>query len=103
MFRYFLINATRLSIFYNSRRKKIKTNVSLTLVCIQRGAILIDDLEIANISSILDFSQNGDLAVSPAEFKLSQNEYLPQLLISLIRFLLDIIDFNNKHIVEVIN
>jgi len=64
---------------------------------------LISDLEISNISTILDFSQNGELAVLPAELKLSLNGYLSELLSSPVRSLLDVIEFNNKHSVQVTN
>jgi len=62
---------------------------------------LIDNLEIANISTILDFMQNGELVALPAEFKISLNAYLSELSLSPVRSLLDVILFNNKHSVEV--
>lgn len=67
------------------------------------GAILIDDLEIENIGTILDFSRNGELAALPAEFKLSLNEYLSELSYSPVRSLLEIIEFDDKHRLEVID
>ncbi|KAH7669032.1 amidase protein [Dioscorea alata] len=63
----------------------------------EKGAILVDDLEIANASTIVDFMNNGEFLVLPAEFKQSLNEYLSELIYSPVRSLTDIIDFNNKH------
>ncbi|KAJ6809880.1 putative amidase [Iris pallida] len=66
----------------------------------QKGATLIDDLEIANMSIILDSRKSGEQAVMLAEFKISLNAYLSELLHSQVRSLQDVIDFNNKHRVE---
>ncbi|XP_020096115.1 putative amidase C869.01 [Ananas comosus] len=63
----------------------------------QRGAILIDNLEIANVSIILDSEQSGESIAMLAEFKLSLNTYLAQLSYSPVRSLEDVIAFNNKH------
>ncbi|OAY75882.1 putative amidase [Ananas comosus] len=55
----------------------------------QRGAILIDNLEIANVSIILDSEQSGESIAMLAEFKLSLNTYLAQLSYSPVRSLED--------------
>lgn len=65
------------------------------------GAILIDNLEIANVSKILDHDQSGEQLVMLAEFKMSLNAYLSELAHSPVRSLLDVINFNNEHGVEV--
>ncbi|PON83435.1 LOW QUALITY PROTEIN: Amidase [Trema orientale] len=62
----------------------------------QRGAILIDNLEIANIDVILNFTLSGEAVASLAEFKLSLNDYLEDLVVSPVRSLADIIAFNIK-------
>ncbi|MQL76401.1 hypothetical protein Taro_008787 [Colocasia esculenta] len=64
------------------------------------GAVLIDNLEIANASIILDVTKSGELSVLLAEFKLHLNAYLLELPTSPVRSLADVIDFNNKHRVE---
>lgn len=61
----------------------------------------MDNLEIANVSTILDPFQCGEEAVLLAEFKLSLNAYLSELEISPVRSLADIIAFNNEHKTEV--
>ncbi|KAL0920454.1 hypothetical protein M5K25_009592 [Dendrobium thyrsiflorum] len=66
----------------------------------QKGAILVDNLEISNVSTILDPFQSGEEAVLLAEFKLSLNAYLSELEISPVRSLADIITFNNEHKTE---
>jgi amidase len=65
------------------------------------GAILVDNLEIPNMNIINDAVQSGERALMLAEFKLSLNSYLSELASSPVRSLSDIIDFNNKHPVEV--
>ncbi|MQL76417.1 hypothetical protein Taro_008786 [Colocasia esculenta] len=64
------------------------------------GAVLIDILEIANASIILDPIKSGEAVALLAEFKLSLNAYLSELPSSPVRSLADVIDFNNKHSVE---
>ncbi|KAJ0966980.1 hypothetical protein J5N97_023897 [Dioscorea zingiberensis] len=66
----------------------------------EKGAILVDDLEIANASTILDYKDNGEELILPTEFKQSLNDYLSELLYSPVRSLADVIDFNNKHKTE---
>ena len=62
----------------------------------QEGAILIDHLEIANINVILNVTLSGEVIVLLAEFKLSLNEYLKDLVVSPVRSLADVIAFNKK-------
>lgn len=62
----------------------------------QGGAILIDHLEITNIDSILDSTSSGEEAAMLAEFKLSLNAYLKELVASPVRSLADVIAFNQK-------
>ncbi|KAJ3678457.1 hypothetical protein LUZ60_002260 [Juncus effusus] len=63
----------------------------------KKGAILIDNLELANASTILDYDQSGEEIALLAEFKLSLNDYLSQLTYSPVKSLADVISFNNKH------
>ncbi|KAJ6813475.1 putative amidase [Iris pallida] len=63
----------------------------------QRGGILIDDLEIANVESIIDPTRSGEFVATAAEFKMSLNAYLSELIESPVRSLLDVILFNDKH------
>ncbi|TKW34723.1 hypothetical protein SEVIR_2G324500v4 [Setaria viridis] len=63
----------------------------------QHGAILIGDLDIAtNFSDLSD----KEMLLMKAEFKLSLNAYLSDLLHSPVRSLSDVIAFNNAHPVE---
>ncbi|GAB4853201.1 hypothetical protein Ancab_017388 [Ancistrocladus abbreviatus] len=62
----------------------------------QRGTVLLDNLEIANISTILDSSSSGELIALLAEFKLSLDSYLKELLVSPVRSLKDVIAFDEK-------
>ncbi|GJN20348.1 hypothetical protein PR202_gb07717 [Eleusine coracana subsp. coracana] len=64
------------------------------------GAFLVDDLEIPSMNVINDAKQSGERALMLAEFKLSLNSYLSELIVSPVRSLSDIIEFNNKHPVE---
>lgn len=45
----------------------------------QRGAVLIDNLEIANIDKILNDTASGEAAALLAELKLALNAYLKDL------------------------
>ena len=67
----------------------------------KHGAILIENIEIPNLSVILDMFINGELIALPAEFKLSLNAYLSDLSKSPVRSLTEIIEFNNEHPIEV--
>ena len=60
----------------------------------QRGATIVDNLEIANIDVILDLTQSGELIALLAEFKISLNDYLKELSTSRVKSLADIIAFN---------
>uniref|UniRef100_A0A2N9IJS5 Amidase domain-containing protein n=1 Tax=Fagus sylvatica TaxID=28930 RepID=A0A2N9IJS5_FAGSY len=67
----------------------------------QRGATIVDNLEIANIDVILDSTQSGELIVLLAEFKISIKDYLKELSNSTVRSLADIIKFNlNNPVLE---
>ncbi|THU44902.1 hypothetical protein C4D60_Mb02t12280 [Musa balbisiana] len=66
----------------------------------QKGAILIDNLEIANLSIILDAAQSGEEVALLAEFKMALNSYLSELSSSPVRSLADVIAFNDKHRIE---
>ncbi|XP_065629798.1 probable amidase At4g34880 [Quercus suber] len=63
----------------------------------QRGAILVDHLEIANIGMILDYKASGEETALLAEFKISLNAYLKELVSSPVRTMADVIAFNNKN------
>ncbi|KAJ4805587.1 Glutamyl-tRNA(Gln) amidotransferase subunit A [Rhynchospora pubera] len=63
----------------------------------KKGAMLIDNLQIVNISVILDYNQSGEELALTAEFKMAINEYLSQLTSSPVRSLADIISFNENH------
>ncbi|KAJ4787248.1 Glutamyl-tRNA(Gln) amidotransferase subunit A [Rhynchospora pubera] len=64
------------------------------------GAVLVDDLEIANISIIRNSNHSGEWALMQAEFKLFLNAYLSDLSVSPVRSLQDVIEFNNNHPIE---
>lgn len=58
------------------------------------GATIVDNLEMANIDVILDPYQSGEVMAMLAEFKLSLNNYLKELVTSPVKSLADIINFN---------
>ncbi|XP_042481008.1 probable amidase At4g34880 [Macadamia integrifolia] len=60
----------------------------------QNGAILVGNLEIANISAILDSNQSGEGIALETEFKIALASYLSGLIVSPIRTLADAISFN---------
>ncbi|KAK4835389.1 hypothetical protein QYF36_009103 [Acer negundo] len=62
----------------------------------QRGAVVVDNLKIANIDDILNSSASGELLTLLAEFKVSLNSYLKGLVASPVRSLAEVIAFNNK-------
>ena len=62
---------------------------------------MIENLDIQNLSVILDSLNNGEQIALAAEFKLSLNSYLSDLSNSPVRSLAQVIDFNNAHPVEV--
>ena len=55
---------------------------------------MVDHLEIANIDVI--YGSSGEGAALEAEFKISLNAYLKELVASPVRTLADVIAFNNK-------
>uniref|UniRef100_A0A2P2JNF9 Amidase domain-containing protein n=1 Tax=Rhizophora mucronata TaxID=61149 RepID=A0A2P2JNF9_RHIMU len=61
----------------------------------QEGAVLMDNLEIANIDVILSHASGENVALL-AEFKPALNSYVKQLVASPVRSLADVIDFNKK-------
>ncbi|KAH7518460.1 probable amidase At4g34880 [Ziziphus jujuba] len=63
----------------------------------QRGATILDNLEIANTDIILDPFQSGEAITLLAEFKVNINEYLKELSKSPVRSLADIIAFNSDN------
>ncbi|KAK7258046.1 hypothetical protein RIF29_32444 [Crotalaria pallida] len=63
----------------------------------ERGATVLDNLEIRNLSIILDPFKSGVALVLQAEFKLSINNYLQELVYSPVRSLAEIIEFNLKY------
>ncbi|KAJ1270220.1 hypothetical protein BS78_06G037300 [Paspalum vaginatum] len=66
----------------------------------QHGAIVIENLDIANLSVSQNITRSGFLAAAPAEFKFYLNNYLSNLSYSPVRSLAEIIAFNNDHPVE---
>ncbi|PKU67371.1 probable amidase At4g34880 [Dendrobium catenatum] len=66
----------------------------------QRGAILVDNLELANVTLMLNQIESGEVTQLLADFKLSLKTYLQNLVSSPVRSLHDIIAFNNNHSVE---
>ncbi|KAL8060229.1 hypothetical protein ABFX02_02G011200 [Erythranthe guttata] len=62
----------------------------------QNGAILVDNLEIANIDTILNATLSGEAIALLAEFKISLNTYLKELVASPVRSLAEVIAFNQE-------
>ncbi|KAH8498152.1 hypothetical protein H0E87_017181 [Populus deltoides] len=60
----------------------------------QRGALLVDRLEIANMDTISTGTAEGTALL--AEFKISLNAYLKELVASPVRTIADVIAFNQK-------
>ncbi|XP_060168586.1 probable amidase At4g34880 [Lycium barbarum] len=63
----------------------------------RQGALLVDNVNIANIETILDFNLSGEASAVLAEFKIALNNYLNELVGSPVRSLADIIMFNQKN------
>ncbi|XP_058768675.1 probable amidase At4g34880 [Vicia villosa] len=63
----------------------------------ERGATVVDNLEVENLSIILDFFQSGEVTILLSEFKLSINKYLQELTYSPVRSLAEIIEFNTNN------
>lgn len=57
----------------------------------------MDNLKIANINTIVNPARSGELTLMMAEFKLSLNDYLKDLISSPVRSLADIIAFNQNN------
>ncbi|XP_011037287.1 PREDICTED: putative amidase C869.01 [Populus euphratica] len=62
----------------------------------QGGSVIVDHLEIANINAILNSTGSGEAIALLAEFKISLNTYLKDLVASPVRTLADVIAFNQK-------
>ncbi|KAL3621359.1 hypothetical protein CASFOL_036271 [Castilleja foliolosa] len=63
----------------------------------QRGAQVLDNLEIDGIGTILDPNHSGEISIMMADFKTSINAYLKDLESSPVRSLADIIAFNESN------
>jgi hypothetical protein len=63
----------------------------------ERGATVVDNLEVENLSIVLDPTQSGEMITLLSEFKLSINKYLQELIYSPVRSLAEIIEFNINH------
>ncbi|CAO2833020.1 unnamed protein product [Amaranthus hypochondriacus] len=60
-----------------------------------KGAVLVDNLELPNMDELM--SSNDEKMLMLAEFKVSLNSYLKELIKSPVRSLADVIAFNNNH------
>ncbi|XP_020587271.1 putative amidase C869.01 [Phalaenopsis equestris] len=65
-----------------------------------KGAILVDNLKMRNAEMMENLIANGEIILLLAEFKLSLNAYLKDLVSSSVRSLADVIAFNNNHPIE---
>ncbi|KAH0451822.1 hypothetical protein IEQ34_019121 [Dendrobium chrysotoxum] len=65
-----------------------------------KGAILVDNIELKNVEIMQNITASGEATVLLAEFKLSLNAYLKDLVSSPVRSLADVIAFNNQHPIE---
>ncbi|KAJ1270211.1 hypothetical protein BS78_06G036500 [Paspalum vaginatum] len=63
----------------------------------RNGAVVIENLAIANLDVIQNATVSGELAALTAEFKIALNAYLSDLSYSPVRSLAEIIAFNNAH------
>ncbi|KAK2665531.1 hypothetical protein Ddye_004105 [Dipteronia dyeriana] len=63
----------------------------------QSGATVVDNLEISSVDVISNPSKSGELTAMLAGFKTSVNDYLKDLVSSLVRSLADIIAFNQQN------
>ena len=57
----------------------------------------MDNLEIANLDVIRNPARSGELTAMLAEFKVTLNDYLKELISSPVRSLADIIAFNKNN------
>ncbi|EOA16479.1 hypothetical protein CARUB_v10004638mg [Capsella rubella] len=62
----------------------------------REGALVIDNLSIPNIEVIRDWTKSGEKMALLAEFKMSLNTYLKELVESPVRSLADVIAYNEK-------
>ncbi|OWM80376.1 probable amidase At4g34880 [Punica granatum] len=62
-----------------------------------RGATVVDNLEISNIDIIMDPMRSGEMPLLLAEFRRSINRYLKELADSPVRSLAEVITFNLNH------
>ncbi|XP_050261100.1 probable amidase At4g34880 isoform X3 [Quercus robur] len=82
--------------FYNFRNDTLKKIFAQHLDTLrQEGAILVDNLEIANIDVILNIG-TSEMTALIIEFKQALNKYLKELVASPVRTLADAIAFNKK-------
>lgn len=63
----------------------------------QEGAVVVDNLKIADIETIMEPNHSGEILVMMAEFKTSINAYLKELIDSPVSSLADIIAFNENN------
>ncbi|KAJ3688831.1 hypothetical protein LUZ61_017995 [Rhynchospora tenuis] len=85
--------------FFNFSKNSVQAKVFEQHFSLMRkkGAVLIDNLQIANTSVILDYNQSGEELALVSEFKVALNYYLSQLTSSPVRSLADVISFNENH------
>ncbi|KAK2665530.1 hypothetical protein Ddye_004104 [Dipteronia dyeriana] len=62
----------------------------------QQGAVLVDNLKIVSIDAIMNPFVSGEGKAMDADLKLDLNNYLEGLVVSPVRSLADVIEFNNK-------
>ncbi|KAI0493613.1 hypothetical protein KFK09_023732 [Dendrobium nobile] len=65
-----------------------------------KGATLVDNIELKNVEITQNVTATGEATALLAEFKLSLNAYLKDLVSSPVRSLADVIEFNNQHPIE---
>ncbi|KAK1559944.1 hypothetical protein Q3G72_020298 [Acer saccharum] len=92
------LNKKRLGIVRNHPFFDIESEVSQAFelhihTVRQEGAIVVDNLKIANIDDIMNSTASVEFLANAAEFKLSLNAYLKGLVASPVRSLADVIDF----------
>ncbi|KAK4263255.1 hypothetical protein QN277_028692 [Acacia crassicarpa] len=82
-----LLNNTNITLIFQKHFQTLR----------EEGATIVDNLEIASINTILNPNASGESEALFAEFKLSLNAYLKNLVVSPVRSLSDIIAFNIKN------
>ncbi|PIN24854.1 Amidase [Handroanthus impetiginosus] len=84
-------------LFFKFSDKLVKHTFEQHLQTLRRnGAVLVDNLEIANLNAVLDYISNGEQTALLAELKISLNDYLKELVASPVRSLAEVIAFNQK-------